>query len=630
LQETKIPERDYLQWIDSLSAGAGGFAGFLIVIIGLIIFSEVLARGLLNYSIPWSYDIAIYLFIIFCFIGGAYVLREGMHVSVTILTNKLSKRTRTCLSVVTNALSLLFVLILSHQSILLLSRSFRLNEQFATSIRVYKWVIYAFILIGSFLLILQFIRLIVKEINQLIKGEFEGINTFIDKPWLIIPLFFFMIAGGIFLLKINPVAGILILLLILLFGGVPVAFALGLLGITGSLFLFGGIKFLATVPLNSLKAINNFELICLPLFMMMGQLFQSGKLGSQLFKVNSSFVGHLPGGLPMATIFTCLVFAAISGSSTAVAAAVGLIAIPELIKRGYTKHETYGLVATGGTLGFMIPPSGPMILVALITGLSMGKLFFAGLIPGIMLAGFFSIYLVITSLTKGKFQRLPFVPWSRRLSDLKEAFWALLAPIIVLTGMYTGCFTPVEASAVVSIYTLVVCLASGNLKMHDLNKALADATKPSIMIAWIMMGAISFGQVINMLQIPQSAVSYIGSTAMPSWLILVCIFVLWFIMGMFLEVASILLITLPVVYPVVIALGYNPVWFFVLGVVLMEMALLTPPVGLNLFIIAGITNEDVGIVMRGVLPFIGLLFLGLILLAVFPGISLWLPGTIGP
>ena len=628
LEPEKKTSRDPLRWIDTLSAVTGGISGWLIVLIGLIVFSEIVARGLLGLPIPWSYDIAVYLLIIFCFLGGAYVLREGMHISVTLLVGRFSPKTRTAMGITTNILSLIFIIILTYQASTLVSRSFHLGEEFATAIRVKKWIVYFFIFIGGALMSLQFIRLIFNQIQLFLqKGADDGEGRTNYAPWLTITLFLALVGIGIYILHINAMAGMVMLLLVLLFGGVPVAFTLGLLGAAGFLFLFGGTKMLVSVPLNSLKAINNFELICLPLFMMMGQLFQSGKLGKQLFQVGSSWFGHLSGGLPLATIFTCLIFAAVSGSSTAVAAAVGLIAIPELIKRGYGKKETYGLVATGGTLGFMIPPSGPMILVSLITGLSMGKLFFAGLLPGLMLTIFFAVYLVFSSLKGGKFKRMPAVSWSQRFFDTKNAFWALLAPVVVIVGMYTGAFTPVEASAVAAIYTLIVSLASKNLKIRDLHKALADATKPSIMIAWIMMGAIAFGQVICMLQVSQQVIAFIGGSAIPSYLVLVGILFLWLIMGMFLEVVSILLITLPVVYPVIVSLGFDPIWFFVLGIVLMEMALLTPPVGLNLFVIAGITNEDVGIVMRGVLPFIAIMILGLILLAIFPQIALWLPGT---
>jgi C4-dicarboxylate transporter DctM subunit len=313
----------------------------------------------------------------------------------------------------------------------------------------------------------------------------------------------------------------------------------------------------------------------------------------------------------------------------ATAAAIGIIALPEMLRNGYDKRLAYGVLAAGGTLGIMIPPSGPMIIFSSITDESTGALFMGGVFPGIMLAIFFATYAAFVCYRTGQYNKVAPFSWPERLAVFKTSIWAILAPIMVITSIYTGICTPTEAGALAVVYAIIVSFIRGKIKVGDLAGIMADSTRSASMILMIIAGALITGAITTLLQIPQQFTDYIMSLNVARWVVMLFIAILYIILGCFLEVVSILLITIPIMYPLIIKLGYNGVWFGVWVTALMEMALITPPIGLNLFVIQGIGKTGMRDVVIGTFPFMILLLIGLIIMFVWPELSTWLPGTMG-
>jgi len=305
--------------------------------------------------------------------------------------------------------------------------------------------------------------------------------------------------------------------------------------------------------------------------------------------------------------------------------AIGLIALPALALRNYNKSFSYGLLAAGGTLGIMVPPSGSMIIYAAMTDESLGKLFIAGAIPGLILAAGFILYSMYYVKFKSPVDRPPAVSWPERLKALKTGLWGLAAPILIMGGIYTGMFTPLESGAVAVLYSLLMVLGRGKIKFREVPKVLQMSTESGTMVLGIVVGAMLLGNFMTMLQVPNMAMDYVASLNVSRWIVMLAIFALLTMLGMFLEVISTMMITLPILYPLIISLGFDGIWFAVMVTLVMEMALLTPPVGLNLYVIMGIAKAEIGPVLRGVIPFFIIMMVGLILFAIFPGISTWLP-----
>ena len=420
--------------------------------------------------------------------------------------------------------------------------------------------------------------------------------------------------------------GFALFLIFLLVIGMPVAFTLSIAGILG-IIQFIDMSTLSQVPVIAYKTLDSYVLTSVPLYILMSQIMLTGKVGSGLFELGSKWMGHLPGGLGIATIFACAIFAAISGSSVATAVTIGAMAIPEMLKRGYDRKLVVGSVAAGGTLGILIPPSIPMILYGTITDESVGKLFMSGVVPGALLTLAFVAYIVIDSWNKPREEK---ASMEEKMKALRDNIWGLLLPVIIIGGIYTGVFTPTEAAAVGTIYALVITFfVYRSLSVSDMPGILRSTIKTSCMIFAIMVGAMLFGYILTVLQVPQALMSLVTEGHMNRWVILIGINIVLLILGCVLETVSIILITLPMLYPIIKALGFDPIWFNVVLLINMELALITPPVGMNLFVIKGI-SEDSSIqdIIAGSAPFALIMVADIVLLCFFPGIAPWLPSVL--
>ncbi|WP_108661015.1 TRAP transporter large permease [Acuticoccus kandeliae] len=417
-------------------------------------------------------------------------------------------------------------------------------------------------------------------------------------------------------------------LLALLATGIPVGLGIAIVGVTVGYFVIGDSSLLG-VPSSAFAGVSSFLLVAIPLFILMSEILRRAGITELLFETVTRWVGHLPGGLAVAAVITSALGAAISGSSVANAAAMAIVAVPPMLERGYDRRFTYGLIAASGTLGIMIPPSIPLLLYGEITEESIGTLFIAGIIPGILLALMLICYAVFVSVRGGVYQPMPKAPWSERISYTVRATPALILPVVIVGGIYSGMVTPTEAAAVGCTYALFVAtVIYRSLSLRDLWQAFFDAFTTSAMILFIISGSHVLGTVVTKLQISQDLLEMVQAMNLAPWAFVVATMVLLFALGMILEVISIIFIVLPLLHPIILSLGLDPIWFAIVFTLNMEIALITPPVGMVLYVMAGVLKRPITEIIRGIVPFVGVLAVCLAVLLLVPGFSLWLPSVL--
>ena len=416
-------------------------------------------------------------------------------------------------------------------------------------------------------------------------------------------------------------------LFISLFGlmliGVPVAVSLGASTVI-TMLLFTDLD-VATIPQLIFDGINKFALMAIPMFILAGNLLSKGGSARRIIDFAKSMVGHLPGGLPMSAIFACVIFAAVSGSSPATVVAIGSIMFVAIKEAGYPKEYAVGGITTAGALGILIPPSVVMIVYGVTAEVSIAQLFMAGVVPGLMLGGMMIAQTYIGAKRLG-FKATTPEPWSERVKKFGKAFWALLIVVVVIGGIYGGIFTPTEAAAASAIYALIISLfVYKDIKFKDLWDICLESAITTAMIFFIIANAVVFAYLLTSENIPQTIADSILAANIGKIGFLIIVNILLFIMGQFMEPSSVVMIMVPLLLPIATALGVDPVHFGILLIVNMEIGMITPPVGLNLFVASGLTGMNLKDVIVACLPWTLTLFIGLILVTYIPEISLWLP-----
>ncbi len=416
-------------------------------------------------------------------------------------------------------------------------------------------------------------------------------------------------------------------LFISLFGlmliGVPVAVSLGASTVITMLF-FTDLD-VATIPQLIFDGINKFALMAIPMFILAGNLLSKGGSARRIIDFAKSMVGHLPGGLPMSAIFACVIFAAVSGSSPATVVAIGSITFVAIKEAGYPKEYAVGGITTAGSLGILIPPSVVMIVYGVTAEVSIAQLFMAGVVPGLMLGGMMIAQTYIGAKRLG-FKATTPEPWSERIKKFFRAFWALLIVVVVIGGIYGGIFTPTEAAAASAIYALIISLfVYKDIKFKDLWDICLESAITTAMIFFIIANAVVFAYLLTSENIPQTIADSILAANIGKIGFLIIVNILLFIMGQFMEPSSVVMIMVPLLLPIATALGVDPVHFGILLIVNMEIGMITPPVGLNLFVASGLTGMNLKDVIVACLPWTLTLFVGLVLVTYIPEISLWLP-----
>jgi C4-dicarboxylate transporter, DctM subunit len=450
-------------------------------------------------------------------------------------------------------------------------------------------------------------------------------------------------------LTIGAIVGLI--LLVTLAMGIPVAFALGLTAII-SIFLFLTVDEIAFFADFVFSSLNDFGLLAIPLFVLMGAIFGRSKASQDLLEAAHVWVGRLPGGLAMSSVMACSVFAALTGSSPATSAAIGRIAIPEMTKRGYPNGLAAGAIVAGGTLGILIPPSVTLILYGIATETSIGRLFLGGVLPGIMVTVLFCLWIlavVLSSRRSGSFQQQTgstgesgetsqviggeeSYSWKHRFGVLTKVIPFAVLIACVLGVLYLGIATPSEAAGVGAFLAIVlVAVLYRSVNARNLMDIALETTRTSTMILMIVAFSAVLGQVLSFLNVPQELAQLVADLQVNRWVVFVIMNLLFLFLGCFIPPVAIILVTMPVLFPIITELGFDPIWFGVVMTLNMEMGLITPPVGLNLYVVQGIAPDiPLRDILAGSLPYVAVLALGIIILALSPGLVTWLPNqTLG-
>jgi C4-dicarboxylate transporter DctM subunit len=409
--------------------------------------------------------------------------------------------------------------------------------------------------------------------------------------------------------------------------GMPVSISLGLTVLT---FLFGFTEVpLESVALKLFTGIEKFEIMAIPFFILAGNFLTHGGVALRMIDFATSMIGHLRGGLGLAAVFACALFAAVSGSSPATVVAIGSILLPAMVKAGYPKEFGVGVIASAGGLGILIPPSIVMVMYSVSTNTSVGALFMAGVIPGLLLAFFLGVTTWYRAY-KGNYPRERRRSWRERFDSCRKAIWGLLMIVVVMGGIYSGLFTPTEAAAMSAVYAFAIAIfVYKDLKLSDVPRVLLSSANMSAMLLYIITNAILFSFILTNENIPQSIASWLIDSGIGVIGFLIAVNILLLLMGNFMEPSSIILITAPILFPIAVQLGIDPIHFGIMITVNMEIGMITPPVGLNLYVASGISKMGLTDCTKAVWPWLLTMLIFLLIITYAPVITTWLPKTLG-
>lgn len=420
-------------------------------------------------------------------------------------------------------------------------------------------------------------------------------------------------------------------LLVLFLSGIELAFAMTIIGFVFFAWFRSFDAALNLMAKDFFDTFTSYGFTVIPLFVLMGQVAYNSGMAEKLYRVARGFVGHVPGGLALATIVGATIFKSISGSTLATAATFSSVAVPEMDKYGYGRRLSTGVVASVGTIGMLIPPSGNLIIYAMITEQSVGKLFLAGIVPGLLIALFF-LFVVLgwCRIDPSVAPRGPRLAWRERVKGIPLVFWPAAIFVVVIGGLLSGVFTPTEAGAVGSIAVLALTLGNGDLGSKGFVKSVSESLRMGCMVLMLIAGSAVLGHMVAMSKIPLAVASWTQALDVPPLVVVATIVLVYLIGGSFIDDIAFMILATPIFHPVVVQLGFDPIWFAMVIAVTLMIGVVIPPVAIAVFIVKNITKEPASVVYRGVAPFLIALFVGLGLLFAFPEIATWLPGRLMP
>jgi C4-dicarboxylate transporter DctM subunit len=607
-------------------------------------------------DVSWAQELCIYMFIWMAKFGAAYGVRTGIHVGVDVLVNMLEPGSRRRVVVFSLLAGALFTAIVAFFGASFVSQMWQ-TSQHSNDLEAPMWFVYLAIPLGSSLMCFRFLQVAwwfywTGELPHHDAGQVDGVEVEQDalhpadaKPtavdegrgilgWIIILLPILIVAvcfahaAHVFTLPQGlRVAVVFALLLSLMLSGMPVSISLGLT-VLSFMFTLTDVR-TESVALKLFTGIENFEIMAIPFFILAGNFLTHGGVARRMIVFASAMVGHWYGGLALAGVLACALFAAISGSSPATVVAIGSVILPAMVAQGFPKRFGAGVITTSGSLGILIPPSIPMVLYAVSTNTSVGKLFIAGIVPGIVLA-----FLLGTTTWyrawRNDYPRLKKATMAERLLAFRNSAWGLLLIVIVIGGIYTGLFTPTEAAAVSAVYAFIVAVfIYKDLKLSDVPRVLLSSAYLSAMLLYIITNAVLFSFLMTYENIPHALAQWMIDQGF-GWVgFLLVVNLLLLMAGNVMEPSSIILIMAPILFPVAVKLGIDPIHFGILMVVNMEVGLCHPPVGLNLYVASGIAKMGITELTIAVWPWL-LTMLGFLVVATYwPAMSLFLPRLLG-
>lgn len=425
----------------------------------------------------------------------------------------------------------------------------------------------------------------------------------------------------------------LVLVMAMIALGLPIAFSMAAIGFIGLTFIIGTDASLAMIGQVFFDNGMNYTLSILPLFLLMGNFVVKAGLADELYSAANAWLRHKKGGLAMATIIACGGFSSVCGSSLATTATMAKIALPSMKKYNYPDSLATGVIAAGGTLGILIPPSMILVLYGIITSQDIGQLFLAGLIPGLLgIIGYIIAIKISILLNKKSFQTQTPLPFVKKVKSLKGVTGIILLFTIVMGGIYTGIFTTTEAAGVGAFGSLIIVMLKKKISIKSFYEILIETVKVTSMLFFLLFGAILFSNFINLAGLPNDLQNFLSIFNFNIYTLLIGIFIIYLILGMFLESLSMMMLTVPIFYPLVQAMGGNLIWFGILVVVAVEISLITPPIGLNVHVLKTLVKDKVSLktIFKGVMPFVTIDIIRLFILLLIPGITLFIPNNIIP
>jgi len=614
-------------------------------------------RWLAGMDVSWAQELTIYLFIWMAKFGAAYGVRTGIHVGVDVLVMRMAPERAKKVILFGLLAGALFTAVIAnfgaHFTWSVFESGVRSND-----LEVRMWIVYMAIPAGSSLMCFRFLQVAwhfwkTGSLPHHDVAHVEGVDADAAADaspvkakqgvthrsgrrmsWLLIALPFLLLGLGLLAKHgMFPAGGgvraalVFGLLISLMLTGMPISISLGLTVLS---FMYT----MSDVPLDSVAmklftGIESFEIMAIPFFILAGNFLTHGGVARRMIAFATSMVGHWHGGLGLSAVVACALFAAVSGSSPASVVAIGSVMIPAMLAQGFPPRFGAGVVTTSGALGILIPPSIAMVLFSVSTNTSVGKLFIAGIVPGIMLATMLGITTAYRAWRNG-YPRMPRASWGERSRAGRESFWGLMLILIVIGGIYTGLFTPTEAAAVSAVYAFVIAVfVYKDLKLREVPRVLLASANMSAMLLYIITNAVLFSFLMTSEQIPQAMASWMAGQGLGWISFLLVVNVMLLLAGNVMEPSSIILIMAPILFPVAVQLGVDPVHFGILMTVNMEVGMCHPPVGLNLYVASGITKMGITELTVAVWPWLVTMLLFLVIITYVPSISLFLPRLLG-
>ncbi|MDI3468709.1 MAG: TRAP-type C4-dicarboxylate transport system, large permease component [Pseudolabrys sp.] len=619
-------------------------------------FFMAIYRWLASWDVSWAQELCIYMFIWMAKFGAAYGVRTGIHVGVDVLVNVLPENARKRVIVFALLCGALFTGIVATFGLSFVLQMYATGQQ-SNDLEAPMWIVYLTLPLGSGLMCYRFLQVAwwffwTGQLPHHDAAHVDGVESAADlhpagvspRPasrQSITPLGLILILAPILIaavclahsahLVVLPQAGrVLIvfgLLISLMLTGMPVSIALGLTVLT-FMFTLTDVR-TESVALKLFTGIENFEIMAIPFFILAGNFLTHGGVARRMIKFASAMVGHWYGGLALASVIACALFAAISGSSPATVVAIGSVVLPAMVAQGFPKRFGAGVVTTSGSLGILIPPSIPMVLYAVSTNNSVGKLFIAGIIPGLVLASMLGATTFYRAW-KNDYPRMPKASFAERMKAFRDSVWGLLLIVIVIGGIYSGLFTPTEAAAMSAVYAFVIAVfVYKDLKLLEVPKVLLASANLSAMLLYIITNAVLFSFLMTFENIPHALAEWMIHQGFGWVAFLLFVNVLLLAAGNVMEPSSIILIMAPILYPVAQQLGIDPIHFGILITVNMEVGLCHPPVGLNLYVASGIARMGITELTVAVWPWLLTMLVFLVIVTYWPALSLWLPTALG-
>ena len=603
--------------------------GFMVVLTSV----DVILRYLFRSPLPGVVDLTEMFMVAAVYPAVAYVQQKKGHIRVDIIIGKLVGPPRITVEISVLILSLIGFGMVVWQSGLYAWEAW-ISKDYTMGLMEYPTAPAKSALpIGVGLLCLRFITDIKNYFKELKKGSNHWIMLSIVTILPLVMLSLFLYYAGSAEWEPTNVGWIMLLIMTgLLLAGLPVAFSLLILGIIGYWIVAGPAKTLSMTGIAPYGTLASYTLSVIPLFILMGHLAYEGGFADALYTTAQKWIGHIPGSLAQATVVGGAAFGAACGSGLASCATLAKVCIPAMLKAGIDRSLAVGTVAAVGPIAQMIPPSITMVIYGVITDQSVGKLLIAGIIPGIIAAINFSILIYIRcKLNPNLAPSLPPTPWRERFISLKYSYGVAMISLIVMGGIWSGIFTPTEAGALGAFGAFVLGTITRKLKMEKFKEALLESTRTTAMIFLIIACALLFGYFLGVSRIPASLSEFLVGLEVPRLVILIGILVMYLIAGCFIDMLAFAFLTLPIIFPCIVALGYDPIWFGVIMTHEWEVALITPPFGFNLFLLRGMLPDmSMGDVIRGVWWFIAVDLITLAIYVAFPQVATWLPSMMFP